>query len=168
MMLRPNVPTTAALQFGSLHQELIQSLGYGDLEEELTECAHLADQAFARNFSAAAGPHSGPWAPRKQGGSGLGDAQGRTIGTHPLEILTAEMFEAVTSPFGRGHIEDVGYRGAEIGVDPSSPAGAYVFAQNYGNPLKGLPQREFVDIGDEDADRMADIIADGMERLLGG
>lgn len=154
-------PVTDAAQFGQLHQQLIQTLGYGDLEDAMRECTQLADQDFARNFSAAAGPHSGPWAPRKRNGNGLERGEG-----HPLEIKTGEMFQAVTSPFGRGHVQDVGYRSAEIGVDPASPAGGYVFAQNYGSPLRGLPQREFADVTDETADKMAELVADEMERLL--
>lgn len=157
-MKRTYSPVTAASEFGALHQEMIQALGFGDLEEALAECVQLANKAFGRNFAAAAGPNSGPWPPRKQGGTGLEKGQG-----HPLEILSGEMFEAVTSPFGRGHIEDVGYRGAEIGVDPEEIP--YAAAQNYGYTYpdgRVLPQREFVDVTDEDADQMAEIIADAV------
>lgn len=160
-MKRNWTPLTAAEEFGALHQGMIQAIGYGNLEEALTECAHLADEDFGRNFAAAAGPHSGPWAPRKQGGTGLARGEG-----HPLEIKSGEMFHAVTSPFGRGHLEDVGYRSAEIGVDPDSPAGAYMFAQNYGTRDGKLPQREFFDIRDETADHMAEIIADAVVDLI--
>lgn len=152
-------PVTDAAQFGQLHQQLIQTLGYGDLEDAMRECTQLADQDFARNFSAAAGPHSGPWAPRKRNGTGLERGEG-----HPLEIKTGEMFQAVTSPFGRGHIQDVGYRSAEIGVDPGEIP--YAAAQNYGRSEINLPAREFADVSDGTIDRMTDIIADEVERLL--
>lgn len=162
MMKVTATSVTPASQMGALQQELTQTLGYADLSEPLKECSLLADQAFARNFAAQAGPESGPWAPRKKDGSGkIGDAESG----HPLEIKSGEMFLAVTSPFGRGHIEDVGYRSAELGVDPAEVP--YALAQNYGRPDANLPAREFEDVDDETADRCAEIMADAMlEELL--
>lgn len=152
--------TTPAEQFGALHQRIVQDFGYGNLQDAFRECSQLADEDFGRNFAAAAGPHSGPWAPRKRNGTGLERGEG-----HPLEIKSGDMFQAITSPFGAGHIEDVGFRGAEIGVDPGVIR--YASAQNYGVPGR-LPQREFVDVSDATADKMTELIADELERILGG
>jgi phage gpG-like protein len=162
MMKRTAVAVTPAAQFGSLHQEMIQTLGYADLSEPIAECEKLADQAFGRNFAAQAGPHSGPWAERKRGGTGkIGE---RDAG-HPLEIKSGDLFEAITSPFGRGHIEEAGPRSGEIGVDAGEIP--YAAAQNYGFSKRKLPQREMADITDKDADEMAEIMADAMlEELL--
>ncbi|MDE2470717.1 MAG: hypothetical protein KGL35_18730 [Bradyrhizobium sp.] len=152
---------TPAAQVGAMHQDLIQALGYADLSEPLKECAQLADKAFAENFAAQAGPESGPWPARKAHGSGqIGDAdQG-----HPLEIKSGELFLAVTSPFGAGHIEDVGNRSAELGVDPNEIP--YAMAQNYGRPDANLPQREFEDLTEEEKQQCDEIIADAMLQEL--
>lgn len=157
MMKRFATAVTAASQFGMLRQELTQTLGYADLSEPLKECAQLADQAFGANFAAQAGPQSGPWPARKADGSGQ---IGEQDAGHPLLIKSGDLFLAVTSPFGRGHIEDVGNRSAEIGVDPSEIP--YAMAQNYGYAPRNLPAREFEDIDDETADLCTEIIADAM------
>lgn len=157
MMKRTATAVTLASQIGSLHQELIQTLGYADMSEPLGECAQLADKAFGANFAAQAGPNSGPWPARKHDGSGkIGDADKG----HPLEIKSGALFLAVTSPFGRGHIENIGPRSAELGVDPD--AVPYAAAQNYGFAARNLPQREFEDVDDATADQCAEIMADAM------
>lgn len=144
-----------ASQFGSEVQELVQTLGFADLSESLTECAHLARQDFGRNFAAMAGPHSGEWAPRKQDGTGQKAGEG-----HPLEIKSGAMFLAETSDFGAGAITDIGTRDVLLAVDPDVIP--YAAAQNYGYPEGNLPQRESFDVRDETADQMAELIADDM------
>lgn len=161
MMKRFATAVTPASQFGALHQELIQELGYGDFSEPLKECAQICDQDFARNFAAQAGPESGPWAPRKKQGSGKIGEKGQG---HPLLIKTGELFLAATSPFGRGHIEDVGYRNVQIGVDLSEVP--YARAQNYGYAPRNLPAREFMDVTGKTADDCADVLADWLEADL--
>lgn len=154
-----------ASEFHTEVEELLGVLAHGDFSEPLTECAHLARQDFARNFAAQAGPHSGPWAPRKKEGSGkIGE---KDYG-HPLEIKSGAMFLAETSDFGAGAITDIGPREAVLGVDPDVIP--YAAAQNYGhtyqNPLRVLPQRESFDVQDGTADQMNEIMADGVLEQL--
>jgi hypothetical protein len=164
MMKRNATTVIPASEFAAEAAMMLDALAHGDLSEPLSACAHLADEEFGRNFAAMAGPHSGAWAPRKQGGTGQGKGEG-----HPLEIKSGAMFQAETSPFGEGHIENVGPRSAEIGVDPEIIP--YAAAQNYGhtyqNPLRVLPQRESMDVSDQVADRMAEEMADGWLEVLG-
>lgn len=161
MMKRFATAVTPASQFGALHQELIQELGYGDFSEPLKECAQLCDQDFARNFAAQSAPNGSPWPPRKKQGSGKAGEKGQG---HPLLIKTGELFLAATSPFGRGHIEDVGYRNVQIGVDLSEVP--YARAQNYGYPQRNLPAREFADVSEQTADNCTEVMADWLEGAM--
>jgi len=164
-MMKRNLQTDVpASEFAAEAAKIVGAIEHGDLSESMSLIAHMADQEFGRNFSAMAGPHSGAWAPHKQGGTGQGKGEG-----HPLEIKSGAMFEAETSPFGAGHIENVGPRSAEIGVDPDVIP--YAAAQNFGfvyqNPLRVLPQRESMDVSDPVADQMAEVMADGMLEQVG-
>lgn len=156
-MLRIASYEVPASQFGADVQEMVQTLGFGDFSEPLRECAHLAREDFARNFAAQAGPHSGLWPERKANGSGK---IGEKDAGHPLEIKSGFMFQAEANDFGEGAITDVGYREAVLAVDPEVVP--YAAAQNYGYPKGNLPQRESFDVQDETADKMAEVIADGV------
>lgn len=157
MMKRFATAVTPATQAAALNQELSHVLAYVDLSEPLKECAQLADQAFARNFAAQAGPESGPWPARKSDGNGQ---IGEQDAGHPLLIKSGDLFLAVTSPFGRGHVEDIHNRSAELGVDPEEIP--YAMTHDQGRPDANIPQREFEDIDDRTADLCTEIIADAM------
>jgi len=156
MMLRAaTAPDIEAERFEYAIAEIGHAIAFGDLTEALIECAQIADKEFGRNFAAAAGPHSGPWPARKRNGKGLKRGEG-----HPLEIKSGDEFLAASSPFGRGHEQEVFPRGAEIGIDPAVIP--YAAAQNYGFAERNLPQREFFDVSDAAMDQMAEIIADAV------
>lgn len=162
-MKQSALTVVTASELGAEIDAICQSLEHGDLSEPLTECAQMADAAFGRNFAAMAGPHSGEWAPRKQNGSGKKVGDG-----HPLEIKSADMFQAETNEFAAGHIQDVSSREAVIGVDPEVIP--YAAAQNYGhvyqNPFRVLPQRESMDEPDDVADAQTEVMADGFAGLI--
>lgn len=158
---------TLAEQLGSETADMVRQLGYGSLEPAFGECIELAHKSIAENFVATAAPHGGEWPPRKseRTGTGLADANNRTEGTHPLLIKSGKLFQAATSDFGEGAIEEVRDRDASIGIDPGEVS--YAATHNYGDAERGMPQREFEDVSDAAMDEMAEAIADrGIELLM--
>lgn len=156
-----------AEQLGFETADMVRQLGYGSLEPAFKECIEVAHKSIAENFVETAGPHSGDWPPRKseRTGTGLADANNRTEGTHPLLIKTGKLFQAATSDFGEGAIEDVRDRDAAIGINPQEVP--YAATHNYGDPGRGMPQREFEDVSEEAMDQMAEAMADrGVELLM--
>lgn len=156
-----------ASQFGAAVQDMVQALNYGSFEPALKECIDIAHKSIAENFANQSSPHGGPWAPRKSKKTGKGTWEnGRLQGSHPLEILTGTLFQAETSDFGAGHVQDIGYREAFTGVDSGEVP--WAGPQNFGNPAQNLPARLSEDVSDEAVDRMADEVADrGIELLMG-
>lgn len=152
-MKRDLLPLVRVKDFKTEVDAIVHVLAEGDLSEAMRDSARIADNAIGRNFAAQAGPHSGGWAPRKEEGDG-----------HPLEIESGDLFQAETSPFGRGHIEEIGPRSVSIGVDPDEIP--YAFAQNYGRPDINLPARESADIDQEAEDAIVDRVADGLIEAL--
>lgn len=161
MLRAATAPDIEAERFEYAVTEMAQAIAFGDLTDALTECVELADKDIGRNFAAAAGPHSGAWPARKRDGKGQKRGEG-----HPLLIKTGALFQAATSPFGKGHVQEVFPRGAEIGIDPA--AVPYAAAQNYGFADRNLPQREFEDVSDATMDVMAELVADQVIDLLNG
>lgn len=157
-----------AEQLGFATAEMVQALGYGSLEPAFNECIDIAHKSIVENFVNTSGPHSGAWPPRKskRTGTGKADANNRTEGTHPLLIKSGKMFQAATSDFGAGSIEDVRDRDAMIGIDPQGVP--YAATHDYGAPARGIPQREFEDVSEAAMDRMTEEVADrGVELLMG-
>lgn len=161
MMKRTALAVTPATQFAALARDIVRDFENGDLSEPLKECAQIADKAFARNFAAQASPDGGPWPARKKKGTGK---IGEQDAGHPLLIQSGDLFEAATSPFGRGHIEDVGRMSAEIGVDLDDVP--YARAQNYGRTEINLPAREFEDLTEDEQAQCDEIMADYLTELM--
>lgn len=156
-----------AAQFGAASQDMVQALNFGSFEPALKECLEEGQKDIARNFAAQASSHGGTWAPRKSKQTGPGTFENNRLqGTHPLLIDTGLMFQAETSDFGEGHVENLGYREATSGVDPEVVP--YAGFHQFGAPGANIPARPSVDLSDETVDTMAELIADrGVELLMG-
>lgn len=142
-----------AEQLGDETAALAQALDQGSFARALKDNHDLVHKSVGVNFTATAAPDGSKWPPRKKIGDG-----------HPLLIDTGTLFQAATSDFGAGAVNEVGDRDAATGIDPEEVP--YAATHNYGDPVRNMPQREFEDVDDTTLDRMAERIADEGIRLI--
>jgi phage gpG-like protein len=143
-----------AEKLGDATAAMAEVLVHGSFAPALKDNHDLIHKSVGVNFAAAAAPKGNAWPPRKK----IGD-------DHPLLIDTTKLFQAATSDFGEGAVNEVGDREAATGVDPGEVP--YAATHNFGDPDRNMPQREFEDVDDATLDRMAERIADrGIELLI--
>ncbi len=93
-------------------------------------------KGIAQNFINQLGPFGNAWPPRK-------DPKLK----HPLLRLSLAMYNAAAVAGGNGQINTVDSGGATWGIDLGTVP--YARAQNWGNPNKNLPAREYYWISPE-------------------
>ncbi|HEV3343008.1 MAG TPA: hypothetical protein VG125_21720 [Pirellulales bacterium] len=149
--MKTDVP---AEHLGAETARMIAALESGSFAPAFKDCLEIAHKSIGVNFAATAAPHGGEWPPRKKVGDG-----------HPLLIESGRLFQSATSDVGEGHVGEIGDREASTGVDPN--AVPYAATQNFGNPNRNIPAREFEDVDDATLDAMLERVADrGIELLL--
>ncbi|HEV8061090.1 MAG TPA: hypothetical protein VGP68_14515 [Gemmataceae bacterium] len=130
------------------------ALSSGSFAPAFKQNIELIHKSVGVNFASTSSPDGGEWPARKKVGDG-----------HPLLIESGDLFQSATSDFGLGSVNDIGDREASTGVDPTEVP--YAATQNFGDPSRNIPQREFEDVDEATLDEMAERIADrGIELLF--
>lgn len=136
---------------------IVNDLETGRMDRTLNECRHFIAAGMSDNFQRAAGATGTPWPAHAL-------STVAKYGTHPLLIYEGYMQESVTVAGAANNIFEIaGGRELTWGTDI-----VYAATHQYGDPSRGIPQREFVYISDEAADACVELIATaGMDELLG-
>jgi phage gpG-like protein len=100
------------------------------------------------NFTRGAAPDGTTWPPRKRIGDG-----------HPLLIKSGTMYQASTSTFGEGHVEQITDTDLMVGADLE-----YAARHQFG--LGRMPKREFMAIGEDTVDQLVEMTADYFVDLI--
>ena len=132
--------------------EFGQQLDTMNLEPALRDCLPVIHEGFETNFMEARGPSGAPWLPRK-------DSK-----PHPLLILTGALLEAARDTGGMGHIDRVGPRELETGVDGGTIE--YAPVHEYGS--SNIPARPYMYASDKVQDQIAETFLESAFTIIVG
>lgn len=121
----------------------------------MQRCAELIREDFAENYvegrnEEAVWPEHSP-------------ATVARYGPHPLLILSGRMREATITKGAAGNVEEIGDREMALGVEGI----VYAPTQNWGDPSRNIPQREFIVPRAAGLDQCEEVLADAMLDAMG-
>ncbi len=114
----------------------------------LEQCRNLILCDITDNFDKSTSPDGTAWPPRQLAGDG-----------HPLLIETRALIDAATGK-GAGSMSEIDGRELQLGIDGSIIP--YAATHNFGDPVRNIPQREFIGAKEETLKECGDLIADDL------
>jgi hypothetical protein len=131
--------------------ELEREIETADLSSAFEEAIGILNDGVYSNFLLKVGSEGDAWPPHSP-------ETVQRYGPHPLLVLSGAMLAASTEKGATGHIEEIGPRSAETGIDGDQIP--YTFAQNFGYSEGNIPQREFFYSVDDTDERAAETFFD--------
>lgn len=145
-------PTQFAHELDQMQEYLESGAVFPEIKGEVNE---VLFKAWGDNFRNSKEAEGAAWPPRK-------DSK-----THPLLILTGELFQSVTSSAGKDHLELVSDRSMAVGTELD-----YAATHENGSQKRNIPPRPFIGIGEQYEQELDGIIEgrvyEGLLRARGG
>ncbi|MEM1225905.1 MAG: hypothetical protein AAGJ40_09410 [Planctomycetota bacterium] len=138
--------------FAAFARSLVNDLGSDPLDDEIDEAGARVRDVVRENFEEEIDGDGNVWEPRK-----------RDYLHDPLRETFA-MFGAATVRGAPGSVEVKSRSELILGV--SADEIEYAHDQNFGNPDKNLPAREYMHVRDDKVDRLEEPLAGGVRRVV--